>query len=81
MNIKIGLVVLLAGLARFSHAQTLNLPLRASNALGGQEFVKLITPLPAPPDIRREDLIYAQVTGGNVPDWMRKPSFLSISPE
>jgi len=55
-----------------SQAQMLKLPLRATNALAGQEFVKLITPLPAPPDTQRESLIYAQIIGGNVPDWMRK---------
>jgi hypothetical protein len=40
--------------------------------MGGQEFVKLITPLPAPPDHQREDLIYTQIAVGNVPNWMRK---------
>jgi hypothetical protein len=51
--------------------QTLNLPPRASNALGGQQFVNVITPMSAPPDAQRENWIYAQVASGNIPDWMR----------
>ena len=57
-----------AGLAL---GQTLNLPPRASNALGGQQFVNVITPMSAPPDAQRENWIYAQVASGNIPDWMR----------
>jgi len=72
MRTKIGRIALLAGVAFSAAAQMLNLPPRATNALGGQDFVKLITPLPAPPDTQRENLIYAQIAGGNVPSWMRK---------
>jgi hypothetical protein len=79
MPIKIRWVVLLAGLACSAVAQTLNVPPRTSNALGGQEFVKLITPLPAPPDTQRENLIYAQIAAGNVPNWMRKMVLISTN--
>jgi hypothetical protein len=79
MRTKIGWVVLLTALAGSALAQTLNLPPRATNALGGQEFVKLITPLPAPPDPQRENLIYAQIAGGNVPNWMRKLALITTN--
>ena len=45
--------------------QTLNLPPRATNALGGQAFVNVISPMLAPPDAQRENWIYAQVASGN----------------
>src|SRR5580658_8389643 len=51
--------------------QTLNLPPRATNALGGQAFVNVITPMALPPDTQRENWIYAQIASGNIPDWMR----------
>lgn len=51
--------------------QTLNLPPRSGNALGGQAFVNVISPMAAPPDAQRENWIYAQVESGNIPDWMR----------
>lgn len=52
-------------------SQTLNLPPRATNALGGQQFVNVISPMLAPPDAQRENWIYAQVASGNIPNWMR----------
>lgn len=55
----------------FAQAQTLPLPPRAPNALGGQQFVNVISPMAAPPDAQRENWIYAQVAAGNIPDWMR----------
>ena len=39
-----GLAGLLAGLACPSFAQTLNVPRRPANALGGQDFVNVISP-------------------------------------
>src|ERR1700684_3704761 len=59
------------GCLDFACGQTLNLPPRAVNALGGQQFVNVITPMLAPPDAQRENWIYAQVASGNIPDWMR----------
>ncbi len=79
MKIKFGWVVFLAGLAWSAGAQTLNLPPRPVNALGGQDFVKFLTVLPGPPDPRRENLIYTQIVGGNVPDWMRKLTLISTN--
>jgi hypothetical protein len=52
-------------------AATLNIPPRATNALSGQQFVKAITAMAAPPDTQRENWIYAQIASGNVPDFMR----------
>src|ERR1019366_7091969 len=60
----------LAG-AGLAPGQMLNLPPRGSNALGGQQFVNVITPMLAPPDAQRENWIFAQVASGNIPDWMR----------
>jgi len=79
MRIKIGWVVLLAGSVCSALGQTLNVPPRTPNALAGQEFVKLITPLPTPPDTQRENLIFAQIAAGNVPDWMRKMALISTN--
>jgi len=72
MRIKTGCAVLLACMGCAAVAQTLKVLPRAANALGGKEFIQLITPLPAPPDAQRENLIYAQIAAGNVPNWMRK---------
>ena len=81
MRIRIGTVVLLAGLACSfpARAQTLNLPVRPVGALGGQDFVKFITLLPAPPDPRRENLIYTAIIDGDVPNWMRKMVLISTN--
>ena len=67
-----GLTALLAGVACASLAQTLNLPPRPANALGGQDFVNVISPMAKPPDTQRENWIYAQVALGNVPNWIRR---------
>jgi hypothetical protein len=58
-------------LAVAAGGQALNLPPRAANALTGQQFVNVISPMLAPPDMQRENWIYAQVAAGNIPDWMR----------
>jgi len=50
-------------------AQTLNLPARATNALGGAEFARRIASLDL---AAREQEIYAQVMAGNVPGFLRK---------
>src|SRR5688572_13090521 len=49
-------------------AQTLNLPPRAANAPTGTEFVNQISPLSL---TDRENAIYAQISNGNIPTWMR----------
>jgi hypothetical protein len=51
------------------HAQTLDLPPRASNAPSGTAFVARITPLDL---AEREEEIIAQITAGNVPKFLRK---------
>jgi Immunoglobulin domain len=65
------LLIWLAGFIRLSSGQTLNLPPRPANALGGQDFVNVISPMAAPPDAQRENWIYAQVASGDIPNWMR----------
>ncbi len=59
--------------------QVLNLPPRPADAPTGQEFVKLITSLPAPPDPQREDFIFKQIASGNVPGWMRQLVLISTN--
>ncbi len=49
--------------------QTLDLPPRPANALSGAEFARRITPLDL---VEREQEVVAQVTAGNVPDFLRK---------
>jgi hypothetical protein len=51
------------------HAQILDLPPRSTNALNGTEFATRITPLSL---AEREEEIVAQVTSGNVPNFLRK---------
>lgn len=51
------------------HAQTLDLPPRPAHALTGTEFATRITPLNL---AEREQEIVAQVTSGNVPNFLRK---------
>ena len=51
------------------HAQTLDLPPRPIGALSGTEFARRITPLDL---TEREKEIVAQVTSGNVPNFLRK---------
>jgi hypothetical protein len=53
------------------HAQTLDLPPRSADALTGTEFAKRINPLDL---TEREKEIFAQITSGNVPDFLRKLS-------
>lgn len=68
----IAVSLLVAALARPGRAQTLHLPPRPADALTPREFATFVSILPPPPDPRREELIYAQITAGNVPDWLRK---------
>jgi hypothetical protein len=70
---------LLAALAGPLQAQTLSLPPRPANALGGQDFVNVISLMAAPPDTQRENWIYAQVAIGNIPDWMRPLAQISTN--
>jgi hypothetical protein len=51
------------------HAQILDLPPRSTNALNGTEFATRIAPLNL---AEREEEIVAQVTSGNVPNFLRK---------
>lgn len=78
MRMIIGWVLLTAGAASVA-AQRLSLPPRPAGAPGGQDFIKLIAPLPAPPDMQRENLIYSQIAAGNVPDFMRKLVLISTN--
>lgn len=66
-------------LAPGAPGQTLNVPPRAANALGGQDFVNVISPMGVPPDAQRENWIYAQVASGNVPNWMRTLAHVSTN--
>ena len=50
-------------------AQRLHLPVRATNALGGAEFVRRIATLDL---AERENEVYAQVVAGNVPNFLRR---------
>jgi hypothetical protein len=74
-------VVVFAALVvvRFSVAQTLDLPPRATNAPGGKDFIQTIRDLPGPPDGQREKLIFAEISAGNVPAWMRKLALISTN--
>lgn len=74
----LALLVLTIGAAT-GRPQILNLPPRAANALGGQAFVNVVSPMLAPPDAQRENWIYAQVAGGNVPNWMRNLSLIATN--
>ena len=51
------------------YAQTLPVPPRSSNALSGSEFINLIWSMPLE---QREEEIFSQVVGGNIPDFMRQ---------
>lgn len=50
-------------------AQTLNLPERAANARGGNEFARSLVELPQK---EREEKIVAEIKAGNVPAFLRK---------
>src|SRR5690348_5126484 len=47
---------------------SLSLPPRATNALSGSAFVRLISDLPFP---KREETIFDQIAQGNVPEFLR----------
>jgi hypothetical protein len=49
--------------------QTLNVPARSSIAPNGTQFTNIITSLSRD---EREQWIYAQIIGGNVPNWLRQ---------
>ena len=51
------------------HAQTLDLPPRSDSTLTGTEFARRVTPLDL---AEREKEIVAQITSGNVPNFLRK---------
>jgi hypothetical protein len=74
----IGVVAVLLTIAGVGSGQTLNLPSRPPDAMAGSLFTNLIA-YASRED--REDWIYAQVTGGNVPAWLRplKPINTSIA--
>lgn len=70
------LIAVFTCLAFPGSAQTLNLPARASNAPTGSEFVNQISPLSL---TDRENAIYAQVSNGNIPTWMRNLVLISTN--
>ncbi len=57
-------------------AQVLNIPPRPANALKESVFVSMITPLSLQD---RENAIYAQVVMGNIPDFMRALSPVTVN--
>jgi hypothetical protein len=57
-------------------AQVLNIPPRPANALKESLFVSMITPLSL---LDRENAIYAQVVTGNIPDFMRALSPVTVN--
>lgn len=68
---RLALVAIALAFSTVARAATLNIPARATNALAGQQFVNVISPMAAPPDTQRENWIYAQIASGNVPNFMR----------
>jgi hypothetical protein len=57
-------------------AQVLNIPPRPANALKESVFVSMITPLSL---LDRENAIYTQVVTGNIPDFMRTLSPVTVN--
>ena len=72
----VGLVLPLLGTG-----QTLNVPPRPADAPNGTQFTNIIVAMPAPSaaSTERENWIYAQVIGGNVPNWLRTLKSISVS--
>ncbi|MCX6890692.1 MAG: hypothetical protein WCL11_05325 [Verrucomicrobiota bacterium] len=58
------------------YGQTLNLPPRAANAVGGAEFAARVAGVDLP---EREKEIFTQITSGNVPDFLRKLSPVTVT--
>jgi hypothetical protein len=71
-KVLLGLLLLIAGETR---SQLLNLPARATNAPPGSEFAKAISTLERND---REENIYAQVSQGNIPAFLRKLSPIRV---
>jgi hypothetical protein len=61
----VGLICLVSG----SFTQTLNIPVRPTNAPGGQAFIQQISSLDRD---TRETQIFLQIMAGNVPDFLRQ---------
>ncbi|MGC3956600.1 MAG: immunoglobulin domain-containing protein [Verrucomicrobiota bacterium] len=57
-------------------AQILNLPPRPANALTGTQFTNIISSLS---QSEREQWIYAQIIGGNVPNWLRNLKPITVN--
>jgi len=68
MRFCIGPILSLFSFASAAFGQGLVFPPRATNAPGGSEFVKQIESLPF---VAREEAILAQITAGNVPEFLR----------
>ncbi len=72
--------ILLAVIASISlqnlSAQVLNIPPRPANAIKESVFVSMITPLSL---LDRENAIYTQVVTGNIPDFMRTLSSVTVN--
>jgi hypothetical protein len=57
-------------------AQTLDLPPRPADAVTGSEFARRVTGLDLP---ERENKIFAQITAGSVPDFLRKLAPVTVT--
>lgn len=69
-------VLILALALSSAPAQTLNLPPRPANAPNGTQFTNIIGSLS---QTEREQWIYAQIIGGNVPNWLRTLKPITVS--
>ena len=69
-------LLLLPGVANLAGAQTLGIPIRATHAPTGSEFVQRIAPLDL---TSREWEIFSQITSGNVPGFFRKLCPVSVT--
>src|ERR1700741_988281 len=61
-----------------ANAQTLNLPARSVSALSGSQFVATISS-GSMSLTTRENLIYAEISAGNVPDFYRNMTAVTSS--
>lgn len=68
MKIYLQIIIFILSFQFVSYSQTLNLPPRQQNALTGSEVVSLITNYSL---TNRENEIWSQITGGNVPAFQR----------
>lgn len=62
----------------FLHSQTINVPPRTTSMPGGKNFTEVISMLPR---IEREEMIFVNVTAGNIPNFLRRLYPISITKE